>query len=177
MSVPDEITMQKVKEGDIDKLAQLFERYHMELYNSFLKSSSDPHLSSDLTQIVFYRILKYKKSYDQNKRFRTWMYMIARNVRIDAYKKNKTRILDEGNLVMSKVDTGEDLPYENEESIDQVQKALSQLSYEKRELITMSFYLNMPSKDIASVLKITENNARVRLHRAITNLREIYNKL
>ncbi|WP_299364083.1 sigma-70 family RNA polymerase sigma factor [Winogradskyella sp.] len=176
MNVSDEIIMHKVKEGDVDRLALLFERYHMELYNFFLKTSSDPHLSSDLTQIVFYRILKYKKSYDQNKRFRTWMYMIARNSRIDAYKKNKTNILGD-DFILSKADRNEDLPYDNEESINQVQKALSRLSHEKRELITMSFYLNMPSKDIALVLKITENNARVRLHRAIGDLREIYNKL
>lgn len=177
MDLSDELMMQKVKEGEVERLAILFERYHIELYNFFLKFSRDKALSSDLTQDVFYRILKYKNSYKKHKKFRTWMYMIARNTRIDAFKKNKIGNKSEGVEELRNVGTIQVLEIEEQESSELLKKALSQLNDEKRELIIMNFYQGMSTLEIADVLNISQNNTRVRFHRALSELRSIYNKI
>ena len=177
MNLSDEFMMQKVKEGEVERLALLFERYHLELYNFFLKFSRDKDLSSDLTQNVFYRIIKYKNSYKSHKKFRTWMYMIARNTRIDAFKKNKISLNSENIESLKNFKSDEVSEIEEQESSALLKKALSLMNYEKRELIIMSFYLEMPTSEIASVLEISENNTRVRFHRALTELKSIYNKI
>ncbi len=177
MNLSDEFMMQKVKEGEVDRLALLFERYHQELYNFFLKFSRDRDLSSDLTQNVFYRILKYKNSYDDNKPFRTWMYMIARNTRIDAFKKNKISHQSDDLEVLKSFEADQVSEIENRESSELIKKALKLMNHEKRELVIMNFYLDMSTPEISKILDISENNTRVRLHRALTELRSIYNKI
>lgn len=177
MNLSDEFMMQKVKDGDVDKLALLFERYHQELYNFFLKFSRDRDLSSDLTQNVFYRILKYKSSYKENKSFRTWMYMIARNTRIDAFKKNKISYQSNNLETITDFEADHVSEIEKQESSGVIKKALSLMTHEKRELVIMNFYLDMSTAEIANILGTNTNNTRVKLHRAITELRSIYNKI
>lgn len=177
MNLSDEFIMQKVKDGDVDRLALLFERYHLEVYNFFLKFSRDRDLSSDLTQNVFYRILKYKDSYKENRSFRTWMYMIARNTRIDAFKKNKISRQNDDLESLTNFETEQVSEIEKKDSSDLIKKVLSLMNHEKRELIIMNFYLDMSTPEISKILDINENSTRVRLHRAIKELRSIYYKI
>ena len=85
----DEHLMLKVKKGDLDSLAPLFEKYHVKIYNFFLRLTRNKEVSKDLTQNVFRRIISYRESYDQQWKFKSWMYQIARNVHIKHYQENK----------------------------------------------------------------------------------------
>ena len=53
--------MMQVRDGDIDKLCHLFERFNGKLYNFFLRMTNNRELSEDLVQEVFLRMLKYKE--------------------------------------------------------------------------------------------------------------------
>jgi RNA polymerase sigma-70 factor (ECF subfamily) len=52
-----------VREGEVQKLRFLFERYQVPLYNYFLRLTSNQVLAEDFVQDVFMRILKYKHTY------------------------------------------------------------------------------------------------------------------
>ena len=54
----DNHLMEQVKDGNAEKLAILFERYHVMLYNFFLRLTSNRSISEDLVQDVFIRVLK-----------------------------------------------------------------------------------------------------------------------
>ena len=75
----DEALMLKVKNGQLDVMKLLFERYHLLLYNFFFRMSMDEELSKDLVQNLFIRIIRYKKSFNPEYKFKTWMYQMARN--------------------------------------------------------------------------------------------------
>src|SRR6188768_891338 len=81
--------MLKVKDGDLDRLGLLFERYKKPLFGFFYGMNKDAELSEDLVQNVFFRILKYRYLFRGEGDFRTWMFHIARNVSHDHYRKNK----------------------------------------------------------------------------------------
>ncbi len=49
--------MSKVKEGNLDDLGTLYERYKVKLYNYFYRLVNDKDQSRDLTQNVFLRIM------------------------------------------------------------------------------------------------------------------------
>lgn len=177
--VSDEDLMKKVALGNNQALGLLFDRYHKELYNFFVKTTGNREASSDLTQTVFYRILKYKKSFKESQNFRTWMYQIARNARIDEYRRNvrlaiKEDIFDHTNSIE---DHSVEQQTEKAESVEQLQLALNHLSHDKRDLITYGILMEMSSEEVADIFKITANNARVRLHRAVMELKDIYKKL
>jgi RNA polymerase sigma factor (sigma-70 family) len=178
-SLSDEHIMMKVCEGQIDQLALLFERYHIKLYNFYLRQTADQDLSQDLAQTVFERILKYKNSYKEGLAFKAWFYRIARNVKIDHFKKKKfnTSSLDEvyydRNLGLSS-QGGQDL--EKEERIRILYDSLNQLPEDKREILVLSQLEEMEYKEIAKTLDITENSARVKVHRALKALKEVFHK-
>ena len=75
-TMTDEQVMLEVHKGDLDKTAILFERYHVRLFNFFLRMSYDKDLSQDLTQTVFERLLKYRTSYKYGKQFKSWIFQI-----------------------------------------------------------------------------------------------------
>src|SRR5215218_9188376 len=76
--------MYRVKDGQLPELTQLFDRYSMPVYNFFLKLTMDAAASEDLTQNLFYRIIRYRHSFNAaNGSFKAWMYQMARNLHAD----------------------------------------------------------------------------------------------
>jgi len=72
--------MEKIKEGNLAAMAVLFERYNRRLFNFFLKMGLKREISQDLTQNLFYRMIKYRRTYKSGAIVRTWIYQIARNL-------------------------------------------------------------------------------------------------
>ena len=59
----DHELMLAVRDGEIARLGDLFERHHGPLYGFFYRVTGERTLSEDLVQLVFYRILKYRHTY------------------------------------------------------------------------------------------------------------------
>ena len=96
MSPTDNELMEDVRDGRVEKLAVLFERYQTMLYNFFLRLTGNRAASEDLVQEVFVRVLKYRTGYLSESRFNVWLFQIARNAHIDHLRKQKPALsLDE----------------------------------------------------------------------------------
>ncbi|HMI62951.1 MAG TPA: sigma factor, partial [Puia sp.] len=63
LELSDEKIMLLVKDGHLSELTELFDRYHVPLYNFFLRLTVDKVISEDLTQNLFYRVIRYRQSY------------------------------------------------------------------------------------------------------------------
>src|SRR5258708_8684553 len=81
--------MAAVGTGEVSKLAVLFERHHRSLFRYFVSLNRNRELSEDLVQDVFFRMLRYRTSYDPNQSFTAWMYQIARNANVDQAQKRR----------------------------------------------------------------------------------------
>ena len=174
----DHDLMLDVRNGDIGKMGMLFEKYHKQLYNFFLLCTRNCQLSEDMVQDVFFRMLKYRHTYRNEGSFITWMFKIARNVRIDYFKEDKiqSQLLE----ITDEIASGEPNPeelcgYENEVAL--LQKAIAELPDDKREVILMSRFNNMSYKEIGSVLDCSVGTVKVRVYRAVRELTKIYYKL
>lgn len=169
--------MMKVKNGDLDKLGLLFERYNRPLYGFFYRMCKDCEVSEDLVQLVFERMLKYRDTYTGNGNFTTWMFSIARNAHIDHYRKQKrtgitTEIDDEK---LEQHETEEVLVSNKQEKKDILEQALDELDEEKREIIILSRYEGLKYKEIAELLDTTEGAIKVKMFRAMKELRDLVN--
>ena len=165
----DEFAMIAVKEGDLDKAAILYERYKKPLYNFFLYHRHNRDQASDAVQQVFFRLLRYRESYKSDAVFRTWLYCIARNVMHDEFR----------NFVpMDELETAYLVADQSDEQVcDQhqtVRRALSLLTNDQREVLVLSRYEDMKYDQIAEVLGCSVAAVKVRVHRAIFKLREVY---
>jgi RNA polymerase sigma-70 factor, ECF subfamily len=174
----DEHLMQKVKNGDLDSLAPLFEKYHAKLYNFFLRLTNNKDISNDLTQNVFRRIISYRESYDQQWKFRSWMYQIARNVHLKHYQKNKFLKSDFNESEQIEQDSKsalEEMEFEAKKHI--LHEALNQLSPEQREIIELSRFQGLKYKEISDITGNSVTAIKVKVHRAMHKLRELYFEL
>ena len=178
-AISDNALMLKVKEGDLDKLSLLFERYKKPLYGFFYGLCKDGELSEDLVQNVFYRILKYRYLFRGEGDFKTWMFHIARNVKHDDFRKDKIRIkdpLEDWEHVLSS-DENKIAEIQQHEELALLSIALRRLPEEKREVLLLSRYQEKKYKEIGIILGCSEATVKVKVFRALHELRIIYKQL
>lgn len=171
----DHEVMLAVRDGNVEKLGLLFEKHNKHLYNFFLRQTGNDNESEDLTQEVFFRMLKYRHTYKDEGDFMVWMFKIAYNARNDYYKKH--RRFDDIDDEINTLTSDEPLPdrvIEQKSDIELLKKALNALPLKKKELILMSRYENINYKDIGNILGCTEGTVKVRMYRAIKDLTDIY---
>jgi RNA polymerase sigma-70 factor, ECF subfamily len=172
--VPDEELMLQVREGAGDTLAVLFDRYHVPLFNFYAKLTGDRGSSEDLVQEVFLRILKYRRSYRPGTPFRAWMYQIARNARLDHARKHPAD--SEYSEAMAPVISFPDGAQQTQEAA-LLHRALMQLPEEKREVLILSRFQELKYDEIARLLGCEVGAVKVRVHRALQELRVLFQGL
>ena len=170
--------MAGVRTGELKNLARLFEHHHVALFRYFVRLSRNRDVSEDLVQEVFLRILKYRQTFRDGGEFSVWMYHIARNVHLDNARKWNME---------SHVDDQEQEPASDHSSplgaLEQAQEhrfleeALSRLPVEKRELIILSRFQQLRYDAIADILDCSVAAVKVRMHRAMNDLRTLYFQL
>ncbi len=168
--------MQKVKAGDIDRLSLLYERYKKPLFAYFYRLCSDKDKSEDMVQTVFYKILKNRKQYKAKGKFTSWMFSIAHNIMYDNFRKKENKnILSDMNEYDRIDDTGNVMhEIEKKEQLQILKTALSKLDISKREPLIMCKYQNLKYKEIGEILNLSEGAVKVRVFRALDELKEIY---
>jgi RNA polymerase sigma factor (sigma-70 family) len=175
----DQSLMVAVRQGEVAKLGILFERHHGHLFNFLLRLTGDRHLSEDLVQEVFVRLLKYRHTYRAESQFTTWMFQIARNARIDYFRRNprdEVRLEDEvAEQVSLTPSPGEQA--EQKEEMRILLHALSSLSEEKRAVLLLRGFQGMKFEEIAKVMRCPVNTAKGRAFKAIRELREALPKI
>ena len=176
ISAPDEDVMLQVRDGEVQMLGVLFDRYQAPLFNFYSKMTQDRTVSEDLVQEVFLRILRYRQTYRPGTTFRTWMYQIARNTRLDQVRK----VRPESPLVaepMANTNTSDSSRAERQQEAQLLQRALMQLPEDKREILVLSRFQELKYEEIARLLGCETGAVKVRVHRALQQLREIYTVL
>lgn len=175
----DNALMLKVKDGNLDKLGLLFERYKKPLFGFFYGMNKDAELSEDLVQNVFFRILKYRYLFRGEGDFRTWMFHIARNVNNDHYRKNKLGKAESVESWENKLghDDAYSVQLQQEEETKMLSMALDRLSADKREIILLSKYQEKKYKEIGEILGCTEGAVKVKVFRALQDLKAVYQQL
>ena len=172
--ISDEALMLKAQRGELDAVGKLYERYSKRLYNFFLRLTVNSDTSSDLTQNVFYRILKYRNSYNSEHQFKTWMYQMARNCLSDyRLDRGKHRHLSDKESVLSKLIDEE--TSSNQASQDAMLfKAIESLPFESKELLVMSKFQNLKYEEISNITGDSIPNIKIKVHRTLKKLKEIY---
>ena len=176
----DHELMIAVRAGEIRRLGELFERHHRPLYGFFVRLTNQPSVSEDLVQIVFYRILKYRHTYRDEGKFSAWIYHLARKVAADHFRKHAATPMptdpadfhneaDQAPAPDDRATTGDDLAL--------MRRALARVSDEHREVLVLSRLQHLNHQEIARLLDCSVGAVKVRAHRALKELREVYFKI
>jgi RNA polymerase sigma-70 factor (ECF subfamily) len=175
MTATDEALMRAVREGDLARLGSLFDRYHLSLFDFLNRMTGNRHAAEDLVQEVFLRVLKYRATYRDGARFETWVFRIARNARADYFSRRENAgPLTEEAMESPDSTPGPDRQLEQESDSARLQAALMSLREDRRELIVLARFQGMKHEAIAELLGIDVGAVKVRIHRALKELRETF---
>ena len=168
--------MLKVKEGQNHQLGLLYERYKKRLFGFFYQMNKNASLSEDLVQNVFIRVLKYKHTFNEESKFITWIFQIARNEIYDEFKKAKKENHNDLETVSYFLSSDKNIEGDLEENENKInlKKAIAKLSPEKKELIVLSKLKELKYREVGEIVGCTESAARTKVHRALNDLKQIY---
>lgn len=125
----------------------------------------------DLFQEIIYQLWKSYDSFQQQSKFSTWMYRVALNTAVVFFKKG-TRKINGSATIPENMAMEESTFAVKELQLAHFYKAVQKL--ERIEKALIFYHLeNYSHKEIGENLGISEVNARVKLSRAKTKLKEL----
>ncbi|MDR1030262.1 MAG: sigma-70 family RNA polymerase sigma factor [Treponema sp.] len=165
---------QIITDGHIDsqeKFEILWEYYypHLLVYTGSFKglSNIDPKdIVSDILFKVFNNLHKYNRRYSLS----TWVYNIAKNHLIDAYRKSKrsTRTVSideiaEQDIIDQRRDNNIVDKVIEKDSIEKCRLCIKSLNKKDQRMIFLKYYEGLNSKEIALIEGLSHNTVRKRL--------------
>ena len=167
--------MIQVQQGNIGVMGHLFERHHARIYNFCHRMTGSREASEDLVQEVFVRSIKYRQSFRGDAEYLPWLYRVARNACNDYFKQSSRfpALVDE----LPEIEGDEPNASEQMERQEQVcllRQALLELPVDRREVLVLSRFEELPYEEITQLLGCSVGAVKVRVHRAMEQLRRTY---
>lgn len=136
--------------------------------------TSDEDTHQDLFQEISIQLWKAYPNFRGDSKFTTWAYRVALNTAISLFRKSRK------NVETSSIDISSfQLKYHEYDDTEEIQlqllyKAIHQLNDIDKALVFM-YLEDKDYRDISETLGISEVNARVKMNRIKTKLKEILN--
>jgi len=180
----DEALMVRYQSGDRSAFAVLVRRHQASLYNFALRQLRSAPLAEEIVQDAFLRVVHNAAEFKHEARFVTWLYTIARNLCIDQARKRALRqhpSLDEpkragegdGPTLGDQTADGRanvERAASSTEIRERVLAAIDALPDDQREVFLMREVSNLPFKEIAEIVGVSENTIKSRMRYALERL-------
>jgi RNA polymerase sigma-70 factor, ECF subfamily len=141
------------------------------IYNYFRYRVGDGPLAEDLTSETFEKAWRSRHRYRHDlASFSTWLFSIARNVAVDHYRRSQHEVA----LQHAEQLAGDEMTeatVAKQEQLARLAELLAQCSDRERELVALKYGAGLTNRQIAPMMKMSESNVAVTLHRLVRRLR------
>jgi len=162
-------------ERDRKAFEALFDHFAPRLNGYLLRLGLERGEAEDMAQEVMAVLWHKANLFDPEKSsLSTWLYRIARNRRIDAARRERTRVLDpqEPMLLPSEPEPVDD-EIDSRQRDERVRVALASLPAEQLELVKMAFFLGLSHSQIAEQADLPLGTVKSRIRLAFQRMRRI----
>ena len=173
----DTALVQQIKSGSKKALGKLVERHKHSAYRLAMGLVGNRDDAFDISQEAFLRVYRSAGTYDDSKPFLPWFYTIVSNLSRTWLRRRSTRDnrmvdLDDVSFLLVDESTPEKETLRRE-SVSQLRKALLELSFDDREIITLQHFRGMSYDEIADLLSIPRGTVMSRLYYARKRLAKL----
>ncbi len=155
----------------------LYDKYYLRIFRYVFQRVEDEDTAADITSVVFSKALFSLGKYQfLGVPFSAWLFRVAQNELNQLFRKNKVqKVVNVPLENLSQI--AEDAKEENLEGrIEDLKRAMKDLSEDELELVEQRYFENRSYKEIAEILDMEENNARVKTFRVIQKLKNLLTK-
>jgi RNA polymerase sigma-70 factor (ECF subfamily) len=162
--------MARYQQGDSDAATALVHRLSPQLHRFFLVKVVSRRHADDLLQETWMRIHQVRHTYRRGQPVLPWLYAIARNIRVDHYRKAYRADVREQGLEGS-YDIPEAAPERSARAPD-LAALLATLPESQREVIAMLKVSGMSLEEVARATASSVGSVKQKAHRAYESLRK-----
>ncbi|MBK8681904.1 MAG: sigma-70 family RNA polymerase sigma factor [Bacteroidetes bacterium] len=149
-----------------------YDLYFKSIFLFIFRRTDDEALSEDITQQVFLIALQNIKKFEyRGIKFSSWLYRIALSELAKYYRDNKKiRVVSLESKDIAELIEDDSIAFERNTIVF---KILKQLPQKELEFIEMRFFEKRSFSEIAEIKNISENNAKVKVHRILNSIRKL----
>lgn len=166
--------------GDRAAFGTLFEHFGPRLKSYFMRSGMAAAQAEDIAQDVMLAVWRKAGQFDASRASAsTWIFVIARNLRIDLYRRQKSEQMALSEEPLETLDMSAPAidPLDTMDRETRVRAALAQLPSEQQSVIRLSFFSDTPHGEIAAKLGLPLGTVKSRIRLAAARLREILGEM
>lgn len=169
----------RLAQKDVNAFGPLYDAHFNTVFGFIFKRTRNQPLTGELTSIVFMKAMNSLPKYKiTGAPFSSWLIRIALNeVRQYHRRTNKETFvpLNEADLISVYDELGE--KQDKERNLQALLTGLNQLDDEAANYIELRFFEGRSFKEMAEILGISADNAKVRTYRVLKQLRTIMTNL
>ena len=149
------------------------QKYEKNLLNFFWRQGVSYVEGEDLVQETYLRLWKYRGEYRPSAKLSTFLFLIARQVRIDALRRQDRRQSREERWGREQPTTETPAALGVRED---VRWAVSQLSDPLREVVELGVFQDLPYAEVGEILGIPVGTVKSRMSNALKKLKELFDE-
>jgi RNA polymerase sigma-70 factor (ECF subfamily) len=170
----DTLIVRKVLKGEANAFSGLVDRYQRPIFNFIYRFFGQYDLASELTQDTFLKCFQSLRSFDQQRKFSTWLYTIAKNICIDEYKRRKHQsalYLEDFPETIEGVRPPDSAANPQMQCIlredsGRLMDAIQDLEPDKKATLILHYFQGLSYNEIAEALNIPLSTVKIRIFRA-----------
>jgi len=173
----DNEVISRVLLGEQNAYAELVTRYQNYVFTLILRMIKSREDAEEIAQDVFVKAYRSLADFRGESKFSTWLYTITNTTCITFLRKKKLDVHSLDNEKVFEVAGNKDSGLranviEQKSRVNMVTRAIAMLSPDDAEIITLFYKAEQSLEEIARILGLEINTAKVRLHRARGRLKE-----
>jgi len=173
----DNEIISRVLRGEQNAYAELVNRYQGYVFTLILRMVKSREDAEEIAQDVFVKAYRSLADFRGESKFSTWLYTITNTTSITFLRKKKLEVHSLDNEKVFEAADNKDSGFranliEQKSRVNMVNEAISMLSPDDAEIITLFYKAEQSLEEISRILRLETNTVKVRLHRARGRLKE-----
>jgi RNA polymerase sigma factor (sigma-70 family) len=170
--------IEKIKNGQVNYFSYIVENYKDIVFSIAMKVLKNRDDAEEMAQEAFIKAYNSLHTFKGNSKFSTWLYSITYNHCITQVRKKKYHMSSLDDVQISDEDDNFNFDGIDAETRQQyLETAMKKLPEEDYTLLILYYYEDQSVEEIARITKLTESNAKVKLHRVRKKLYTILNEM
>jgi RNA polymerase sigma-70 factor (ECF subfamily) len=160
---------------DVAAFGELFDQFSPRIKSFMLRKGVTPEAAEDLVQETMIAVWTKAGLYEAGKgSVTTWIFTIARNLRIDRIRREQTvKLTDLGDYDEPADEPGSDEVLAASQDQALVTKALADIPEEQKQILILSYVDDVPQSEIAERLQLPLGTVKSRMRLAYRRMRKL----